>query len=715
MRRFVQKSESLALLSWRSLRLIALAWGASIAGQLTTNPARAADAFGGISGSERWEVRAPADATNTFHAVAFGGGRFLAVGEWGMMATSTNGTTWTVLATGERQPLHSVAYSPTAYGVGVFVAVGGPDSLPTENASGTSNKVFVYSGGESWATWPVATQRTLRGVAFGQDRFVAVGDGDTVLTSVVPSLWTPRPATGAGDLRGVVFGIDHFVAVGQRGARTSSDGGVTWTPSLEGEDLTSVGYGMGRFIAWAGDRQQWVSTDGLHWTAAANASPRLRAITEFDGALLGVGGEGAAWVANSTDGLTWNEQPLDPAHPADELRATASGGGRVVAVGLSGTLLTRRGAEPWQANTLAGPEVFARITFGAGTFVAAAMSGVLTSTNGVIWERHGPANGGGFADLAFAEDLFVATCPTLDGRYQIWTSTNGREWELRLTGAPAQRLLGVAHGNGRWVVVGNWLGHLGVLPAIAWFSSDGLTWTESAFSSEPGVTALNQVTFGSGFFLATAAGAAWRRSVDGTRWETINSTGFQGTLMDMGFSEGRFVAYNENQTVFASKDGITWQELPPGPAATFHPVLQLPEGFASFGLHGEIWHSRDRLVWQATKIDAFTDLLVGIAYGNGALVGIEAGWRSAFGRILQTGGLERLPVAITSARRLSDGRRRLMTTGPSGTEQLLESAAELGGWTLVNRLTNVTGVVTFTEPEPPPGENRFYRTFTPAR
>ncbi len=156
------------------------------------------------------------------------------------------------------------------------------------------------------------------------------------------------------------------------------------------------------------------------------------------------------------------------------------------------------------------------------------------------------------------------------------------------------------------------------------------------------------------------------------------------------------VAYNENQTVFASKDGIAWQVLPSGPAAMFQPVLQLPDGFASLGLHGEIWHSGDRLVRHKTKIEALTDLLTGIAYGNGALVGIEAGWRGTFGRILPTGALARLPVAISSARLLPDARRRLMATGPSRTEQLVESASELGHWSLSNRLTNVTGI----EPSP---------------
>lgn len=700
----------------RSLRLLlAVAWGILTAAELTPDSARASDAFGGITGSGRWETRASTDATNTFHAVAFGGGRFLAVGDRGLMATSTNGTAWRVLATGERQTLHGVAYSPTLDGVGAFVAVGAPGNYLTDPPPGASNKVIVYNGGESWVTWPLATPHTLRGIAFGQGRFIAVGDGDTVLMSVVPSKWFPRAATGAGNLRGVAFGLDLFVAVGERGARTSNDAGVTWTSSLDGQDLTSVGYALGRFVAWAGNRQRWFSTDGLHWTEIGGDSTKLRAITAWEGTLLGVGGEGAAWMANSPEGLSWTENPLDLSRPTDELLATASGGGRVVAIGRSGTVLSRRGSEAWQMTTLAGPEIFARITFGAGTFVAATMSGVLTSTNGVIWERHVPANGGAVADVAFAEGRFVATGLNLDSRYQIWSSTNGRDWEPRLTGAPAQRLLGVAHGNGRWVVVGNWLGHLGVLPAIAWFSSDGVTWTESTFDTEPGVTVLNQVTFGSGFFLASAAGATWRRSVDGTRWETIQASGLSGTIMDLGFSEGRFVAYNENQTVFGSPDGISWQELSAGPTSTFHPVLQLPDGFASFGLHGEIWHSRDRLVWRETKLDSINGIVTDIAYGNGALVGIEAGWRGTFGRILQTGGLERLPVAIASARSLPDGRPRVIATGPVGTEQLLESAAELGHWSFSNRLTNVTGVVTFTDRQLLPGENRFYRTLTPAR
>ena len=84
---------------------------------------------------------------------------------------------------------------------------------------------------ESWATHFVAPW-TVSDVAFGAGRFVAAAD--VCYTSRDGVVWTPRPMDQPpqSGLRGIAFGNGRFVAVAAGAAYVSTDG-TTWERSAD--------------------------------------------------------------------------------------------------------------------------------------------------------------------------------------------------------------------------------------------------------------------------------------------------------------------------------------------------------------------------------------------------------------------------------------------------------------------------------------------------
>src|ERR1051326_5060660 len=75
---------------------------------------------GGIADAlAEWQSRNSLPTSASFHGVAFGAGAFVAVGELGIIARSTNGTSWAVQSSGTTTVLNRIAFAN-----GLFVVAG---------------------------------------------------------------------------------------------------------------------------------------------------------------------------------------------------------------------------------------------------------------------------------------------------------------------------------------------------------------------------------------------------------------------------------------------------------------------------------------------------------------------------------------------------------------------------------------------------------------
>jgi hypothetical protein len=288
-------------------------------------------------------------------AVAYGGGKFVAVGTNGHVAHSEDGITWR--NTGNTGMSTSATLTDIAYGGAPgsekFVAVG----FNTLVAHSTDGITWTVSGVDC-ITFPDGgpfDEFHIKDLAYGGGRFVAVGDCGYVVHSEDGINWAAKiiefgehdENTGyCTNISAIAYGDGKFVAVGELGLAAYSTDGIEWEDAV---DITSfddtliyynrIAYGGGKFVAGGTNCKAAYSEDGKKWTDIAD--------TTFDGrnnSITNIAYGGGKFVAvdfywqaaYSTDGKTWKS--TGDIEIDSDCTDIAYGGGKFVAVGTNGTV-----------------------------------------------------------------------------------------------------------------------------------------------------------------------------------------------------------------------------------------------------------------------------------------------------------------------------------------------------------------------------------------
>ncbi len=249
-----------------------------------------------------WSHLATGKEGEIYRAACFGGGRFVAVGSYGgsnIFAGSRDGVSW---ETRTLDAKYSKYLRGVGYGRGEFLAIGGdPGSV------GSSSPLLVHSSdGVNWSDFVAfAGKNILRRVAFGDGRFVGVGDRGRRATSTDGREWVDAPEVKAIDtLVDIAFGGGVFVGVGLHGLRMSTRDGLAWghrQVGEEGEHLNSVVWTGDRFVA-VGAGATYDSPDGEHWSRKPNHDAPL---TVAYGAGVFVGSHWKGKILRSENGVEW--------------------------------------------------------------------------------------------------------------------------------------------------------------------------------------------------------------------------------------------------------------------------------------------------------------------------------------------------------------------------------------------------------------------------
>jgi len=239
------------------------------------------------------------------YSITYGNNRFVAGGNAGRFAYSTNGTTWTnsTSSMGSSYIVQAITYGTQFVAVGYF------------------GRIDYSSDGTSWNNVTDSTFGTsyINDVAYGGGRYVAVGEDGKMAYSTNGSTWTAvtNSTFGTSSINGVTYASGKFVAVGASGKMAYSTNGSTWTAVVNSQLSTSAIYGITyggssgkeRFIAVGGDNIAY-STDGITWTRATSGY--------YGGGLFSRGLNRIAWGGNkfiavasagvmlySLDGVSW--------------------------------------------------------------------------------------------------------------------------------------------------------------------------------------------------------------------------------------------------------------------------------------------------------------------------------------------------------------------------------------------------------------------------
>lgn len=247
-----------------------------------------------------WSSRVNGIKSN-LRAAAFGNGRWVVVGDNGVIYTSTNTIDWVPCANPLTANLYDVAYAG-----GLWVAVG------------DASVVLTSTDGQNWTQRTAPAGLSLRAVAFGDDRWIAVG-----AAGAAGAIITTTDGVSWGSLTGGTYGnndvLHHedlgWVVVGNAGQVLLSDDGTTFTPGAYGAtgNIAAVDYDGEVLVAVAGTAFRQSVNGGSTWSAGAQISgSTIAELATAGGLWVAVGSNGAIFTSN--DLITWTKRTGTGSH-----------------------------------------------------------------------------------------------------------------------------------------------------------------------------------------------------------------------------------------------------------------------------------------------------------------------------------------------------------------------------------------------------------------
>lgn len=206
--------------------------------------------------------------------------------------------------------------------------------------------------GQTWSriSAPVAFTY-LTDVVHANNQYVAVGyatypkSKSVILTSPDAVKWTEQKAGGVYTLQGVTWGNNQYVAVGQgeRGlgiVLTSADG-VNWAQQTDIPQfiygLQSVTWGNNVYVAVSSTGDIIKSPDAIHWTKQQSAphSNLLSKVIWENNQFVAIGAQGT--LMNSPDGINWSTHIMNTVFG---LKGIAYGNNQFIAVDSGNTYVS---------------------------------------------------------------------------------------------------------------------------------------------------------------------------------------------------------------------------------------------------------------------------------------------------------------------------------------------------------------------------------------
>ena len=424
-----------------------------------------------------------AAVASTSHALAFGGGRFISVGEAG--GTRQCGSFYP----GNHAPVPGFASAPgtgqarQAIHFAANAADSDGDQLTFSWEMGPESPIL--DGFEIAPILPFGGNLTLTmRVSDGRGGLATLTH--TVTLSDPLRAWTQRTSTTTASLQGVAASPATLVAVGANGTVLTSANGSSWV------SRTLPDGGGNMYLdaaAWDGTRFNIVGVD-------------------YDWDISG-------WVGviySSPDGVTWTRRYKSPTGDTG-LHGVASGGGASVAVGNNGTVLRTINGTTWTPVAVPGlgsPTV-SGVAYGGGKFVLVAYTGgngtpqSFSSANGLGWlDRSGGTGLDGWQDLrkvAWLNDRFVAS-----GWFSKLRISSDGGTTFTATRSRTEELPAMAYGSGCWFAAG--VDRDADNAAVDVMSLDGSNW--QSFSAPTGVARTGAAFFNGTFITVGENGSIWQ-------------------------------------------------------------------------------------------------------------------------------------------------------------------------------------------------------------
>ena len=343
----------------------------------------------------------------------------------------------------------------------------------------------------------------------------------------------------------IVLGL-NFVAITP--VHASNDLEWAWAnPYPVGNELTSITYSNGMFVATGDDGTILTSVDGETWDIQNSGASNYLTEAAWLGGKFWCVGNGV--ILNSADGVTWTNPYSGMAFTG---KSIGYNGSRYVITSSSSIRYSDDDGATWTLVSLFSVyTMLYDIVWDGSQFVVVGDSGtVITSPDGAIWTEQTTPVTTRLRALTYNGSTFVA----IGSSGTIITSPDGITWTQR-TSNTASQLLDITWNGSQFVAVGN--------PSSAGenicvlTSPDSVSWIKhnDDFRASFAGVAWN----GSDTFAAVGFGGAIAVSNDGIDWDKISHGTIQN-LYDVTWNGSQYVAVGMHGTIVTSPDGVNWTD-----------------------------------------------------------------------------------------------------------------------------------------------------------
>ncbi len=502
-------------------------------------------------------------------------------------------------------------YSSIAYGSGKFVAVGHSGAIKTSE------------DGTSWVKRESNTQHWLRRIIWTGEKFIAVGYGYSPVTSnpVVVILtsedgikWVQQKTSDLGsDIRlgGIAWNGSKFVAVGEGGVCVSEDG-INWDIQTTQQGLEDVVWGDGRFIAVGYDYPDMNSSqpvarlvsseDGIEWDQIdVEIDSSLNRIIWTGDKYISVGKDGIIVV--SRDGTKWTEVKSGVSF---ELSDVVHNGKDYVASGWDRAILSSADGESWEINDSTATNRVYTVAWGNGQYIGTGLKDFITnretfvkSKNGTSWTDCNPDSDSNiFSGIGYdsKKGVFIIKEGQVNEETKSMQSYDGMNWK-HSSGESAINLGTKTKAFNGSVYVR--IGKYGTVQT----SKDGVKWSNV---DEKVICDINSVVWTGKMFIAVGYDGKIFTSIDGLQW----TKRFSGEMFfrDVAYNGKVYIAVGDVGETAISIDGVNWRHVPNRNISGFERIIWTGERFIAVGRNGNVYSTVDGNKWNVFSTPTGVDL-----------------------------------------------------------------------------------------------------------
>jgi len=277
-----------------------------------------------------------------------------------------------------------------------------------------------------------------------------------------------------------------------------------------------------------------------------------------------------------------------------------------------------------------GTNTIKSVAWGGGKFVAVSLSGKIAhSADGKNWTAVSP-NPFGNNDIncvSFGNGKFIAGG---EGGRLAYSDDGGETWAIVTNSSfSSNEINGVVWGADKWVAVGT--------GRIAYSNSEGTTWTgassNSPFDFGQGSPPLKAVAYGNGKFVLAgpgggqghAASLAYSSTGVNTQWTGVNTESLvTDALINVTYGNGKFITFSQTKILY-SADGESWQNAATDLLVLNKQLTGIAAGngkFIAVGYDDAIVNSADGITWTLQEGISFNKHFNSIAFGDGTWVAV---------------------------------------------------------------------------------------------